>query len=141
MLEINGTLFVQLINFIVFLSILNVIFMKPVGAAIARRRAYVEELTHDIEALQGGVNDTRSQADKRRLTARRDAEETIARARQAAAKEGDAQIVAAQAQAAKIVAATHAEVEREVEAARAQEPAIVDALARELVVRAVGGAV
>jgi len=28
-----------------------------------------------------------------------------------------------------------------VEAARAQEPAIVDALARELVVRAVGGAV
>lgn len=140
MLELNGTLFVQLINFIVFLAILNVIFMKPVGAAIARRRAYVEGVTHDIEALQGSVNDIRRQAEAGRLAARREAEEAIARARVEAAKEADAQIVAAQDQAAKIVAEAHAEVAREVASARAEEPRLVDALAKELVARAVGGA-
>jgi len=140
MLELNGTLFVQLINFIVFLSILNVIFMKPVGAAIARRRAYVEGVTHDIEELQGSVNEIRVQAEAGRLAARREAEEAIARARTAAAKEADAQLVAAQEQAAKIVAEAHAEVGREVASARAEEPRLVDSLARELVARAVGGA-
>jgi F-type H+-transporting ATPase subunit b len=139
MLELNGTLFVQLINFIVFLSILNVIFMKPVGAAIARRRAYIEGVTHDIEELQGSVNDIRRQAEADRLAARREAEEAIARARGDAAKEADAQIVAAQSQAAKIVAEAHAEVGREVASARAEEPRLVDALANELVARAIGG--
>ena len=33
MLSLDGTLIVQLVNFIVFLVILNEIFMEPVGAA------------------------------------------------------------------------------------------------------------
>jgi len=36
MLSLDGTLLVQLVNFIVVLAIINVIFFKPVGAAIAR---------------------------------------------------------------------------------------------------------
>ena len=140
MFDIDGTLIVQLVNFIVFLAILNVIFMKPVGAAIARRRAYIEGLQHDIEQLQGSANDIRSEADARRLLARREAEEAIAKARAAAGKEADAQITEAQARAAKIVADAHTKVDGEVESARAEEPRIVAALADELVGRALGGA-
>ena len=44
MLNLNATLIVQLVNFIVFLAILNVIFFRPVGAAIAKRRAYLDGL-------------------------------------------------------------------------------------------------
>jgi F-type H+-transporting ATPase subunit b len=138
MLAINGTLFVQLINFIVFLAILNVIFMKPVGAAIARRRAYIDGLTHDVEQLQTDVKELHAQADGRRLDARRAAEESLAQARAQAAKESDAQIVAAQERASEIVAKAHAQVATEIDAARADEPRVVATLANEMVSRALG---
>jgi len=48
LLALDGTLVVQLINFLVFLVVLNAIFLKPVGAAIARRRAYIDGVSHDI---------------------------------------------------------------------------------------------
>jgi F-type H+-transporting ATPase subunit b len=138
MLAINGTLFVQLINFIVFLAILNVIFMKPVGAAIARRRAYIDGLTGDVEQLQTDVKELHAQADQRRLDARRAAEESLAQARAQAAKESDAQIVAAQERASEIVAKAHAQVATEIAAARADESRVVATLADEMVSRALG---
>jgi len=138
MLAINGTLFVQLINFIVFLAILNVIFMKPVGAAIARRRAYIDGLTGDVEQLQTDVKELHAQADQRRLDARRAAEESLAQARAQAAKESDAQIVAAQERAGEIVAKAHAQVATEIAAARADESRVVSTLANEMVSRALG---
>src|ERR1700730_14160101 len=87
MLSLDGTLIVQLVNFIVFLVILNEIFMKPVGAAIARRRAYIDGLMHDMEQLQRDAKELRGQAEARRLAARREAEDAIARARVAAGQE------------------------------------------------------
>ncbi len=139
MLTINGTLVVQLVNFIVFLAILNVIFFKPVGAAIARRRAYIDGLKNDIEALQTDVKSLRGQAEQRRIAARRDADEAIARARAETAKETDAIAVAAQARATEITHEAHAAVGKEVAAARADEPRIVAGLAGEMLERALGG--
>ena len=138
MLSLDGTLVVQLVNFIVFLLILNVIFFKPVGAAIARRREHLDALKHDIEHAQMDAKTLRAQAEERRAAARREAEEAIARARVATGAETDVMLTAAQTQAAEIVAEAHAEVAREVESARADEPRIVDALADELLARAIG---
>jgi F-type H+-transporting ATPase subunit b len=140
MLTLNGTLLVQLVNFIVFLAIMNVIFFKPVGAAIARRRAYIDGLKHDIETLSQDVKSFHGQAEVRRAAARREADEAIAQARQAFGKETDGIIAEAQGRAVEIVQKAHAEVATEVEAARAQEPRIVDALAGEMVGQALGGA-
>lgn len=139
MLSLDGTLVVQLVNFVVFLAILNVIFMKPVGAAIARRRAYIDGLKHDFEHLQVDANDLRSQAEARRLTARREADEVVAKARVAAAQEADATVAAAQGRAAEVTARAHADVAKEVSTARSQEHRVVDALAGEMVSRALGG--
>jgi F-type H+-transporting ATPase subunit b len=139
MLELDGTLLVQLVNFIVFLAILNVIFFKPVGAAIARRRAYVDGLKHDIEQLQGDAKSLRGQAEEHRAGARRDADEAIARARAAAGKEADAIVAAAQTRASEIVVHAHAEVARELVAARTDEQRIVGTLADEMLGRALGG--
>ncbi|HTD33098.1 MAG TPA: ATP synthase F0 subunit B, partial [Candidatus Elarobacter sp.] len=122
MLSIDGTLVVQLVNFIVFLAILNVVFFKPVGAAIARRRAYIDGLKHDIEQLQADAKSLRGQAEQRRIAARREADEAIARARAEAAKETDAITAAAQTRATEITHAAHAEVGKELAAARADEP-------------------
>jgi F-type H+-transporting ATPase subunit b len=138
MLSIDGTLIVQLVNFIVFLVILNEIFMKPVGAAIARRRAYIDGLTHDMEQLQRDAKELRGQAEARRLAARREAEEAIARARVAAAQEADAVVVAAQSRAAEVTKQAHAEVSKEMASARSQEGRVVGLLANEMLNRALG---
>jgi len=138
-LSLDGTLVVQLINFVVFLAILNVIFFKPVGAAIARRRAYIEGLKHDIEQLQTDAKALRGQADERRVAARRDADEAVARGRVEAGKESDVIAAGAQERAMGIVAAAHAKVADELQAARADESRIVAALADELLGRALGG--
>src|ERR1700733_7531768 len=81
MLSLDGTLVVQLVNFIVFLAILNVIFFKPVGAAIARRRAFIDGLRHDIEQYHVEAKSLRGQAEARRAAAAREAGEGCARAR------------------------------------------------------------
>jgi F-type H+-transporting ATPase subunit b len=139
MLDINGTLVVQLVNFIVFLAILNAIFFKPVGAAIAKRRAYIDGLKHDIEQLQSDAKTLRGQAEERRTAARRAADEAMARARVEAGAQADTVISVAQTRAAELVAEAQAEVVREVESARREEPRIVNALADEMLGRALGG--
>jgi len=138
MLSLDGTLIVQLVNFIVFLAILNEIFMKPVGAAIARRRAYIDGLMHDMEQLQRDAKELRGQAEARRLAARREAEEAIARARVAAAQEADALVVAAQSRAVEVTKQAHAEVAKEMASARSQEGRVVGLLANEMLNRALG---
>jgi F-type H+-transporting ATPase subunit b len=139
MLDINGTLVVQLVNFVVFLAILNVIFFKPVGAAIAKRRAYIDGLKHDIEQLQLDAKTLRGQAEERRIAARRAADEAMARARVDAGAQADGVISVAQTRAAELVAEAQAEVVREVESARREEPRVVNALADEMLGRALGG--
>ena len=52
MLNLNLTLFVQIVNFIVFLAIMNVIFFRPVGTAIARRLRE-RSLNHRIDDALG----------------------------------------------------------------------------------------
>jgi F-type H+-transporting ATPase subunit b len=139
MLSLDGTLLVQLVNFIVFLAILNVVFFKPVGAAIARRRAYIDGLKHDIETLQNEAKAYRGQAEEHRSAARREADEAIARGRVEAGREADALVAKAQDRAGTITAEAHAEVAREVQTARADEARIVDALAGDMVNRVLGG--
>ena len=139
MLTVNGTLFVQIVNFIVFLAIMNVIFFKPVGAAIARRRAYIDGLASDIEQLARESKSLRTTAEERRAAARREADAFLAQARLKIGSESDAIVSEAQKRASEIAARAQAEVEREVQSARAQETRVVGALASEMLERALGG--
>ena len=134
----NGTLLMQVINFVVFMVLLNIVFLKPVGAAIAKRRAYIDGLTKDVETAQHDVRSLRTQAEDARAAARRDAEAAIVAAR-ADALNGSVELTTEyHARAAAIIAQAHSTVANEVTAARADEDRVVEALARELVDRAVG---
>jgi F-type H+-transporting ATPase subunit b len=137
-LSIDATLLVQVVNFVVFIILLNIVFLKPVGAAIAKRRAYIDGLTKDVETAQHDVRSLRTQAEDARAAARRDAESAIVAAR-ADALNGSVELTTEyQARAAAIIAQAHSTVANEVSAARADENRIVEALARDLVDRAVG---
>lgn len=138
LLSLDGTLVVQLVNFLIFLVVLNAIFLKPVGAAIAKRRAYINAVAADIEQFDADVRSLRKQADERRAAARREADAVMAQAR-AEAQNQAAQISADyQAQATRIIEAAHADVAREMEGARANEDRIVESLADDLLTRAIG---
>ena len=140
MLSLDGTLIVQLVNFVVFLAILNVIFFRPVGVAIARRRAYIDGLKADIAQLQHDAKALRGQADERRAAARREADVLIAHGRTEIGAASDAIVAAAQTRAGEIVQQAQQDVAQEIDAARGQEGRIVDALADEMLTRALGDA-
>ena len=138
LLSLDGTLVVQLVNFVVFLVILNAIFLKPVGGAIAKRRAYINGVAADIEQFEGDIKALRAQAEEQRALARREAESTIAEARATAQGEAASIVADHQVQASALVAEAQATVALEAAAARAEEEAIVATLARTMLERAVG---
>ncbi len=51
-LSLDGTLVVQLLNFAIFFALLNVVFLRPVAAAIHKRRQYIDGLVSDYDRYQ-----------------------------------------------------------------------------------------
>jgi F-type H+-transporting ATPase subunit b len=138
MLTINGTLIVQLINFVIFLLILERIFLRPVGAAIGRRRAYIDSIAADVEAAGLELRRLATEAEARLAAARRAADETVANARAEAQREASLIVADHQAQAAGLMQQAQAAVALEELQARQNEREIVDGLARDMLARAVG---
>ena len=131
-LQLDGTVVVQIVNFIVFLVILNAVFLKPVGSAIARRRAHINDvLSKDAEYTSESAS-IRAMAAERRAQARRSADEAVVQARLSASVEADRLVAEAAAHAAEVVERAHATVADEVRAAQAQEERVVADLAASL---------
>ena len=138
LLSLDGTLVVQLVNFVVFLLILNAIFLRPVGAAIARRRAYINSVGTDIEQSEADLRELRAQAAEVVAVARREADAWIAEERARAQTEADTLLSNHQLQATSMVQEAQATVALEIKSARSDEQQIVDGLARTMLSRAVG---
>ena len=137
-LSIDATLIVQVVNFVLFIALLNVVFLRPVGAAIAKRRAYIDGLASDIEAAEAEVRAARGAAEERRAAARREAEAAIAKARIAAQNEAAEVVASHQQRATQIIEEAQRAVGTELAAARANEDQVVDAIAQSLLERAIG---
>ncbi len=138
LLSLDGTLVVQLVNFIIFLVILNAIFLKPVGSAIAARRAYIDQVGADIAQFEYDLKALRVQADEKRAVARRQADATVAEARAEAQAEAAAIVADHLEQAAAIIAEGQATANLEIAQARTSSAAAIEALAHEMLERAVG---
>jgi len=138
LLSLDGTLIVQLVNFVVFLLILNRIFLEPVGEAIAKRRAFIDGVAADIEQFEGDVKALRAQGGDVRSAARREADAHFAEIRSVAQGEAGAIVADHQVQAAALSDEAQATVALEATTARNQEAQLVEALARTMLERAVG---
>ncbi len=137
-LELDGTFWVQLINFGIFYLILRVVFLDPVGRAIRSRREYIDGVQHAYDGFTRQAKELRAEADAQRAAARRSAEERFAQARSAANDE--AQTIGAEysGRASAIADDARRTVDAEVAAARAREPDLAKALGQSLLDRAVG---
>ena len=137
-LSLDGTFWVQLILFAIFFAALNVVFLRPVGEAIKKRRAHIDGVQADYERYARQVAGFRTEADAKRAAARREAEETVAKAK-AAAETHAADLVGVQSgKAQTIVEAARATVAGEVSTARLREDELSQNLARTLLERAIG---
>ncbi len=124
-LQLDGTAIVQLINFV----ILNVVFLRPVGAAIRKRREYINSVTRDYDSYQAQAASLRAQAEALRAAARREAEHAISAGRAQTSNSTAGMAGDYAHQVTKTVESAHAVVAGEVEAARGNEPTLVRELA------------
>lgn len=137
-LSLDGTFWVQLLNFAIFFALLNVLFLRPVGRAIRKRREYIDGVVSDYAAYQGEAKSLRDQADAVRAQARRDGEQRLAKARADASNEAAALAVKYGGRVQDIVEEAHRNAEAELTRAREGEEKLVGQLADLMVERSVG---
>jgi F0F1-type ATP synthase membrane subunit b/b' len=135
----DGTLWVQLANFAVFFAVLSVVFLRPVGRAIRKRREYLNSLSSDYDKYQTEAGALRAQAEAERSAARNDAAAAIAKARGQASNESAALGTQYAAQVQATVDAAHRTVANELDAARKNETGIIRELADMMLDRAISG--
>ena len=140
-LSIDGTFFVQLLNFAIFFALLNVLFLRPVGRAIAQRRGYIKSVTHDYDKYQAEANALRASDERLRGDARRQAEQIVAKGRADASNATAELAMQTGAQVQKVVEEAQRQVASELDAARAQSQRTVGELADLMVDRALNEAV
>jgi F0F1-type ATP synthase membrane subunit b/b' len=137
----DGTLWIQLVNFAIFFAVLNVVFLRPVSAAIRKRREYVNSVVTDYDKYQAEANTLREHAERIRSDARRDAEHQLTKARAEASNKTSDLSAEYTARAAKMVEEAQQTAAGELQAARANEDALVSQLAGAMVDRSLGEAV
>jgi len=136
-LSIDGTLIVQLINFAIFFAVLNVVFLRPVGRAIAKRCEYIKSLVSDYDRYQEEAQSLRAQTEAVRVAARREAEHRVATVRAQASNEA-AELSGRYAQQAQsVVEEAQRTAQAQLEAARAGESDVVRRLAKLMLARVV----
>ena len=136
-LQLDGTFWIQLINFAIFFALLNVLFLRPVSRAIRKRREYINSVTADYDRYQAESKALRAQAEDVRLTARRQAEASITKARAEASNQAADLSTQYTVQVQSTIESAHAIVEDELQSARANEDAVVRELADLMVQRTV----
>jgi F0F1-type ATP synthase membrane subunit b/b' len=134
-LTLDGTFLIQLVNFAIFFALLSVVFLRPVSAAIRKRREYINSLTTDYDTYQAQGNALREQVASIRAAARRDAEATMSKAR-ADASNTAAEINSSYAkQVRSAIESADATVAGELQNARTNENETVQQLANLIVER------
>jgi F0F1-type ATP synthase membrane subunit b/b' len=139
-LSLDATFWIQLVNFAIFFALLNVLFLRPVGQAIRKRREYIDGVVSDYAAYQGQAKALRERAERVRTEARREAEAKVSKARADASNTAAelASQYAAKAQAT--VEEAQGSAAAELQRARANEERLVQQLADIMVERTLGAA-
>ncbi|HTX04043.1 MAG TPA: ATP synthase F0 subunit B [Candidatus Acidoferrales bacterium] len=137
-LSIDGTFWIQIINFFIFYAILNVVYIKPASAALRKRREYIDSVHNEYEAALREVEELKNEADTKRAEGRREGDHTAATIRNEAMRQAEEIVSRAQDEFSRIVEESESKIHRELNTARAEEHRLVRELADEMVARAVG---
>jgi F-type H+-transporting ATPase subunit b len=133
-----NTLILQLINFAIFFALLNVLFLRPVGKAIRKRREYIDGVVNDYATYQSEAKTLREKAERVRMDARRTAEARLAKARGEASNEAATIAADYSSRAQSTIEQAHRKADDALTQARVGEDKLVEQLAAGMVESALG---
>jgi F-type H+-transporting ATPase subunit b len=136
LLSIDGTFLVQILNFIVFWTLLNYVFIRPTRRAIEARQQAIDEANRAAEEMRKRAEELNAQSASLLEKARRRADELLRAGAAKAADEADAIGRRAAADAAASVQLAHATVAAERADAIEKQGPLVAELARAMVAKA-----
>lgn len=118
MVELNITLVIQMVNFVVALFVLNILLVRPVRAIMRKRKEMTEAMVKDAGkfAAESALRLGRYEAELESVRARASGQRETARAQ--AVESGRVILDNAQEEAAVFLQRSRKEAEQEVEAAR-----------------------
>jgi F0F1-type ATP synthase membrane subunit b/b' len=132
----DGTLLVQILNFVTFWVLLNYLFIKPTRRAIEARLRFIATQQAEAAAFEAKAKELHAQADAILDEARRMVDESMRTAGARASDETHAIERMALDESATTVALAHGTVESERAQAAAKQGPFVDELARTMAERA-----
>jgi F-type H+-transporting ATPase subunit b len=138
LLSIDGTFIIQILNFVVFGVLLNIVFIAPTRRAIEERMRVIAEQQREARAFREQADALKAEADAVIDAARRRTDEIMREAAARAATVAHEIERKASDEAAAHVALAHASVASERALATEKQGPLVDDLARAMVSRAVG---
>jgi F-type H+-transporting ATPase subunit b len=137
LLSIDGTFLVQILNFVVFWVLLNIVFIAPTRRAIEERMRLIAATQREAREFQERAAALQAEADALIDAARRRTDEIMREAATRAAAESHDIERKASEEAAASVALAHAAVASERAHATEKQGPLVQELARAMVNRAV----
>src|SRR5579863_3572236 len=102
-LSLDGTFWIQIINFFIFYWILNILYIKPASAALRERRKYIDSVMNEYDTACRTVAELRAQADEKLAEGRREGDHVAATIRAEAMQRAEAIMTKAQAEFTQIV--------------------------------------
>jgi F-type H+-transporting ATPase subunit b len=135
LIELNRTLLVQVINFLVLLGLLYVVAYKPLVGTLAARSAAIKQQLAEAEVARQQAQRQLAEFEGRLQAAQAEAQALRERALREAAETRERLTAEARAEAARLLEAARAEIEQDVRRARAELRAQVGTLAVEIAER------
>jgi F-type H+-transporting ATPase subunit b len=136
--DLDATLPIMAVQFLLLIALLNEIFFKPLTKAIDDRNEYVRgNLGEAKERLQKS-KDMAKQYEQELVSTRRATQEAIATAQAEANKLRSEQIAAAQAESQALVSQAKTEIEQQKQSASQSLDTQVDALSRQILNKLLG---
>lgn len=141
MLEINITLLIQFVNFILLMLVLNFLLFRPLRGILGKRRGELEESSARVRVLGKDMQSKLDLYEAKLNEARKKGAEVKNRLRQEALEEELRLVEAAESSAAERKERVREQIEAEADAAKKDLNAQVDLLGREITEKVLGRAV
>ena len=138
LLTLDGTVVVQVVNFVGFLGVLNFVYLRPAGKALAARRAHINAISSDYEQALLETQALQNAGEAQRQAVRRECEELLTQARTQATSEAEDISLRVSTLAQERTSTAHATVALEVTQAEQREAQLTEEIAGLLLSRAIG---
>lgn len=113
MIDIDTTFWIQLVNFVVLMIVLNFILYKPILSVMEKRKQHLQSLDDEVKSLEGAVDQKVADYEEKLRQARLDAMNERNEIRRMASDEGKAVVNDARQDIAKMVGDFNKKMDKE----------------------------